>query len=201
MHCHTKGRLPVEGKERQPFLVWSSLDIILSLSKNNSFFSLHVHMSWLWSALERAWKGVICVGKRVAKLAETTVNVQSICWRAKWHLLCALGLHHITSVLGDGLVGSKQMVAMQIQGIYQPWSQSTAKNIRAGILGRQPDFLCKVLSQRLADAVADFFFSLWGWNRFSLQFSSSARERLRQSYLCMGETTPSSRNLFLVWYH
>lgn len=119
-------------------------------------------ISWLWSALDIAWKGVICVGRGVAKLAETTVNVQSICWRTKWHLLCILGLHHIASVLGDGLLGSKQMVAVQIQDIYQPWSWITARNIRVGILGGQPDFLYKVLRQRLADAVADFFFSLAG---------------------------------------
>lgn len=42
MHCYTKGRLP-GARGGAIFSVWPSLDIILSLSKNNFFFSLHVH--------------------------------------------------------------------------------------------------------------------------------------------------------------
>lgn len=103
---------------------------------------------------------MICVGKRVAKLTETTDNTPSSCWKTKWHLLRTLGLHQTTSVLGDGLPGSKQMVAMQIQDIYQAWSWNTARNIRIGILVVPPDILWKVLSQMLADAVADLSFSL-----------------------------------------
>lgn len=174
--------------------VWSSLVIILSLSKNCSFFSLYVHITWLWSALEIAWKSMICVGKRVAKLTETTVNVHSSCWRTKWHLLCILDLHHTTSVRGC-LPGSKQMVAMQIQDIYQPWSWSISRNIRAGILGGQPEFLWKVLNQRLADAVADFCLSLWGWSRFFLQGEFDTELSLQGT-----RPVPSIRHLFLVCY-
>lgn len=200
MHFFTKGRLSEKGKKRQPCSVWSSSAIILLLSKNCFFSSLHVHIAWLWSALEIAWKGIICVGRRMATLTETTVMVHSSCWRTKWHLLCTLGLHHTTTVLVDGIPGSKQMVVMQIQDIYQPWSWSTARNsrnsrwaTRLSVKGIKPEacrccirFLLftvgvnQVLTSVLIFLQGEFY------TKFSLQGTRA---------------TPSSRHLFLLWYH